>query len=149
MRIKWPNDIYHEQAKVAGILIENVIQGTTIQSSIIGMGVNVNQQKFDHRLYNPTSMSLIKGNKIDVETVLDILCEHIECYYLLLRQGHYEQIEQLYLNHLYRFQQTALFAHNGYLLSGSITGVMPDGRLVIHSNGKDRHFAPQQVSFVV
>src|ERR1035437_6675835 len=58
VKIKWPNDIYIRNKKVAGILIENSVSGNNLQHSIIGIGINVNQEKFSAKLPNPTSFRI-------------------------------------------------------------------------------------------
>lgn len=63
-RIKWPNDIYVEDRKICGILVENSIRGDQISSSIIGIGLNINQKHFDVTLPNPTSMALCHPHSI-------------------------------------------------------------------------------------
>jgi BirA family transcriptional regulator, biotin operon repressor / biotin---[acetyl-CoA-carboxylase] ligase len=149
IQIKWPNDVYHAGNKVAGILIENSIKGQAIQSSIIGIGLNVNELDFYPLLKNPTSLRAITGQTYLLEAVLETLSIQLEKYYLMLRQGSYEQLEQLYLGALYRYQEAGLYARNGHLLNGTITGVARDGKLIMISNGKEHQFAPQEVSFIL
>ena len=60
-RIKWPNDIYVGSKKICGILIENSLRGSEISTSIIGIGLNINQRNFNVNLPNPTSMVLERG----------------------------------------------------------------------------------------
>ena len=70
IRIKWPNDIYHRNKKLAGILIENTISGSQISSSVIGIGLNVNQTSFDPDLPNPTSVKLITGHETPIDDII-------------------------------------------------------------------------------
>ena len=76
-RIKWPNDIWIEDRKICGILIENVFSGNTVESSIVGIGLNLNQKEFDPALPNPTSLSLETGNEYPLEETMDALYEKI------------------------------------------------------------------------
>lgn len=69
--IKWPNDIYYRDKKICGILIENVISGYTIDRSIVGIGINVNQTDFLSDAPNPISMSNIAGHTFDLELLLE------------------------------------------------------------------------------
>ena len=73
--IKWPNDIYFNNKKIAGILIKNEIKGMMLGTSIIGIGLNVNQTSFDENLPNPISMKMITGNDYDLEAILIEICE--------------------------------------------------------------------------
>ena len=68
--IKWPNDIYFKDSKIAGILIKNEIKGMMLGTSIIGIGLNVNQTTFDDNLPNPISMKMITGKDYDLEEIL-------------------------------------------------------------------------------
>ena len=68
--IKWPNDIYFNNKKIAGILIKNEIKGIMLGTSIIGIGLNVNQTSFDESLPNPISMKMITGKDYDLEEIL-------------------------------------------------------------------------------
>ena len=69
-RIKWPNDIYVGDLKVCGILIENILKGPDVGSSIIGIGLNLNQTVFPEDIPNPTSLSLLTGRSYDPESEL-------------------------------------------------------------------------------
>ncbi|HHN48489.1 MAG TPA: biotin--[acetyl-CoA-carboxylase] ligase, partial [Bacteroidales bacterium] len=59
--IKWPNDVYADDQKIAGILISNTIEGQEITWSVIGIGVNINQTKFESPAPNPVSLKLLSG----------------------------------------------------------------------------------------
>ncbi len=69
-RIKWPNDIYTGDRKICGILIENILHGAEVASSIIGIGLNLNQKDFPSDLPNPVSMSQLTGEQYDIEDEL-------------------------------------------------------------------------------
>lgn len=69
VQIKWPNDVYVDGKKIGGILIENDLNGQQIGSSIIGIGLNVNQVQFDTHI-SATSLKLESGQAFDVQTVL-------------------------------------------------------------------------------
>ena len=76
-RIKWPNDIYIRNKKVCGMLIENVLKGKFVDTTILGIGVNVNQKVFSDNLPNPVSMSLLTGKEYDVKEIIERLREVI------------------------------------------------------------------------
>lgn len=75
LKIKWPNDIYLNNGKAGGILIQNALSGAMLQSSVVGIGLNVNQTAFDPALPNPTSLLNFSGKKYD----LDLLAENLFC----------------------------------------------------------------------
>lgn len=74
VRIKWPNDIYIGDRKICGILIENVLSGSQVAASIIGVGLNVNQNVFPPDLPNPVSLSLLTGRNYELDEVLARFC---------------------------------------------------------------------------
>jgi BirA family biotin operon repressor/biotin-[acetyl-CoA-carboxylase] ligase len=95
VRIKKPNDIYVNGQKISGILIENNIKGHDIVSSIIGIGLNVNQNEFKH-VNNATSLSRISGKNFDLKDCLTNLCEYIEARYLQLKTNKIELLDKDY-----------------------------------------------------
>jgi len=148
-KIKWPNDIYYHDSKLGGILIENTINGSRISSSVIGIGINVNQKEFGPLLSNPTSLSLISNESYNLSELTEKLCSFIEKYYLQLRQQHYNFLDKGYMVSLYRYQQTHEFKKGNQIFKGEINGVAKDGKLLIHSNGKELRFAFKEVEYVL
>lgn len=147
--IKWPNDIYYRHNKVAGILIENTISGSHLSSSIIGIGLNVNQTKFDSVLANPSSLKLISGQEFSINTIINRLSSYMEKYYLQLRKLHYHFLEKGYTESLYLYNQTATFLRDGQAFKGQIVGVTREGKLIIESNGKELKFGMKELSYVI
>lgn len=148
IRIKWPNDIYQRHKKLAGILIENTISGSHISSSVVGIGINVNQTNFDPKLPNPNSFKLITGQEIPTETVVEKLSCYLEKYYLQLRQLHFNFLDKGYMVNLYRYHQTATYSKNGQQFKGEIIGVTKEGKLIIESNGKELRFGMKEVEYL-
>jgi BirA family biotin operon repressor/biotin-[acetyl-CoA-carboxylase] ligase len=149
IKIKWPNDIYWRNRKLGGILIENTISGSNISSSVIGIGINVNQDVFDPELPNPVSLLQIANLPFKIESLLDGLSVFIEKYYLQLRQRHFNFLDKGYTVALYRYQQTHEFKKGNQLLRGEINGVAKDGKLILHSNGKELRFAFKELEYVI
>lgn len=149
VKIKWPNDIYYHDSKLGGILIENTISGSRLSSSVIGIGINVNQKEFDPSLSNPTSLSLISNEAYKLPKLTEQLCSFIEKYYLQLRQQHYNFLDKGYMVSLYRYQQTHEFKKGNQVFKGEINGVAKDGKLLIHSGGKELRFAFKEVEYVL
>lgn len=153
VKIKWPNDIYYHDKKVGGILIENSISGTKIASSIIGIGINVNQEEFDESLPNPGSLIQIKKPAstavYDIPKLVEELCACLEKYYLQLRQRHFNFLDKGYTVALYRYQQTHEFKRGESTFKGEINGVAKDGKLIIHSGGKELRFGFKEVEYII
>jgi len=83
--VKWPNDIYIDQKKIGGILIENQWKGSLLEVAIVGIGINVNQVSFDD-LQGVTSLSLLGSKNYDLRLVLTKVFEKIEFYYNMLKR---------------------------------------------------------------
>lgn len=126
--IKWPNDIYVEDRKICGMLIENSIQGERFISSISGIGLNVNQVDFSEDLPNPVSLKMVSGKEYKLKPLLDLLCEGLdEKYDQLIHEK--KALNDDYFLHLYRFNEWADYEHNGAVVTAKITGVNRFGLL--------------------
>jgi len=145
--IKWPNDIYVEKKKISGILIENSLKGNAIDSSIIGIGINLNQKKYD--LPNATSLALELGDDTEREYFIERLLISIEKWYLKLNNGDKISILNAYYESLMWKDELHEFQTEGNLFKGIIIGIDESGRLVIESeNGKTYTFNVKEVSFI-
>ena len=149
IKIKWPNDIYFRDKKLGGVLIENNINGTRLSSSVVGIGLNINQEVFDVSLPNPISFFQITNREFKLETLIELLASFIEKYYLQLRQLHFNFLDKAYTVALYRYQQTYEFKKGEQIFKGEINGVAKDGKLIIHSAGKELRFGFKEVEFVI
>ncbi|MEJ6712263.1 MAG: biotin--[acetyl-CoA-carboxylase] ligase, partial [Flavobacteriales bacterium] len=139
-KIKWPNDIYFENKKVAGILIENQIHKSSCEHSVVGIGLNVNQTEF-FKLPKATSLKQIIGVNFPVQNLLDRLCETIEARYLQLRANMYPSLLKSYLEHMYWFNEIHTFQTDALQFNASIIGVLRNGRLLLKfSDGSKRDF---------
>ena len=137
--IKWPNDIYVGEKKICGILIENSFRGKTIPSSIIGIGLNINQRNFNVNLPNPTSMVLCRQDlnchsdssqchserseeSFDIRTCLEEFMDIFTSYYnrYLAAEGDFSSLRQQYLKHLWRLDIPAEYLDYTSLLSGHL-----------------------------
>jgi BirA family biotin operon repressor/biotin-[acetyl-CoA-carboxylase] ligase len=125
--IKWPNDIYINDQKVAGILIENQIQGQRVNSSVIGIGLNVNQINFLH--IKATSIAKFKKSNYPLEQILHLLVEHIEIEIKQIHPNYYNKLNTKYLTHLYLYKTKHLFSDVNNVFEGIIEGVNEDGTL--------------------
>ena len=151
-RIKWTNDIYVGDKKIVGMLIENSLGGGCLARTIAGIGLNVNQAEFDPSLPNPTSMSLIRGEKFDREEILARLHHNIMSLYEVLRRGEKELLQSRYRSTMYRLGEKHPYAlADGTIFEGIIRGVQPSGELQIEhsSDGSLHEYLFKQVEFVI
>jgi BirA family biotin operon repressor/biotin-[acetyl-CoA-carboxylase] ligase len=148
LKVKWPNDLYFGNQKFGGILIENSLSGAKIQHSIVGIGLNINQQQFP--IPTATSLSQLTGRAYALDALAARLLECLERRYLQLRAGQVGALRADYLKVLYRYQETHLFEVDGQQVKGQIVGVEEDGRLAVAFGGKElRRFGMQEIRYVV
>lgn len=147
--IKWPNDILAEKGKLAGILIENIVSGTTVKQSVIGIGLNVNQEKFPSIVGKVTSLKKLTGNYYDTDLLLESIVISIEDFIGYIEKKEFQQLKKLYLKSLYRFEKPSMFEDkNGHIFLGRIVDVIEDGKLVIElENEKTRKFNFKEIKF--
>jgi BirA family biotin operon repressor/biotin-[acetyl-CoA-carboxylase] ligase len=132
LSIKWPNDILSANKKIGGILIENTVKGRKINNSIIGIGLNVNQEKFPDSLKNVTSLKKITNKVFDLEVLLVEIIEKIEERLKMLSLKKYSNLETDYLNVLYKKNIPTMFKDsNDVLFMGKIIGISSLGYLQI------------------
>ena len=149
--IKWPNDIYAGDKKVAGVLIEHFVSGQTLSASIVGIGLNLNQERFDSDAPNPTSVWLETGLRHDPEAALRELLCFLHHRYAALQQGEYVQTDGAYREKLYRYGQWAEYLHcvTGTPFTGKIAGVDVYGCLrVEHRDGTTETFSFKEVKYL-
>jgi BirA family biotin operon repressor/biotin-[acetyl-CoA-carboxylase] ligase len=128
--IKWPNDILSADKKICGILIENVIKNK-LNSTIIGIGINVNQTEFN-ALHKASSLKNITGVQYDLDEILYNIIKNTTYYSSLLEEGKYEDVKNEYEINLFRKNKPSTFKNaNGELFSGFIKGVTKYGKLQV------------------
>ncbi|WP_439181914.1 biotin--[acetyl-CoA-carboxylase] ligase [Carboxylicivirga taeanensis] len=148
--IKWPNDIYINNSKVAGILIENSIIGNHLDYCIVGIGLNVNQEQFVSDAPNPISLKQASSTTFELERVLDQLLENIEHQYHQLETHRLSLVDQHYFNSLYRKEGLHKFKDTNGLFEARIEAVSEMGLLtLVDTEGKQREYAFKEVSFVL
>lgn len=146
--IKWPNDIVCRGSKVCGVLIENSIIGERVRHSIVGIGVNLNQQTFPPFLPGATSLRVISGLDFDPESLIDPLSEAMAKYYDMLRSDG-DQLRQVYHERLHGLGKKQLFSRADHRFLATITGVSDSGRLELEMDDDSREtFAVKEVVFV-
>lgn len=148
IRIKWPNDIYVGSQKIAGILIENTLREKCIQSTIIGVGVNINQNVFPTGL-NATSLALLAEKELELMNVLVRLCGFLEARYLQLKAGKREAIDAAYLQMLFQIDEWCWYETGGSRFEGKIKGVTAYGRLGVEiKSGDVKEFDLKEICFL-
>ena len=160
--IKWPNDIYYNDQKLVGILIENTLSGRHIAYTIAGIGINVNQTQWLSNAPNPVSMSQITGEEYDVENLLNAFLEAIQRW----ETASTEQLREEYINHLYRRtgwhsyleREVSVAPTNIQLSAQAADGVFlaqwvditPQGEWVLRlKSGEEKRYHFKQIRFVL
>jgi len=145
--VKWPNDIYWNDKKLVGILIENSLQGTKIKSSVIGIGLNVNQKVFVSNAPNPVSLLQITGRRQNRKLLLTKICQNIQKLYTELSVT---KIRAEYAEALYRKEGFYAYRANDETFQAKIISVHPDGQLELETKaGERKGFYFKEVSFVL
>ena len=174
-KIKWPNDIYVGDKKICGVLIENSLRGENLSSSIIGIGLNINQRNFDVNLSNPTSMALETGLQEDIKGCLEEFMDIFQnTLFAALSSDH--NLRDSYLSHLWRRNIPAQYIdlstqhielsnqhiepsahpspegqHPGREFTGIIRNLSPIGHLQIEDTekGELKKFAFKEISYIL
>ena len=132
LSIKWPNDIMSVNKKICGILIENSISSNKIYASIIGIGLNVNQIQFPESLKNASSLKALTNITYDLDNLLIKLIKEIKSSLQILSLEKYTQLEQQYLDVLYKKNIPTMFKNSeDVLFMGKILGISDSGNLLI------------------
>jgi len=147
--IKWPNDIYIGDKKVAGILIQNYVQGAYIKSSIIGMGINVGQKKWPSDIPNPTSLEIATQQSLDRNVLLAEILEAISKEYKWLLNGS-KGIRDRYHMALYQRGGLMTFEIEREEITATIKGIDEIGRLIIDQPEiGDRAYRHDQIRMII
>lgn len=131
--IKWPNDIYVKQKKISGILIENTMSNARLQSSVLGIGINVNQTDFDPNIPNPTSFVMENSHVNNCVELVNELFTLVEKYYLKLKRREYDFLYAEYDKRLYLKNSLSPFVVKGIEQNGIIRGIDKQGMLKLET----------------
>ena len=146
LSIKWPNDIYFGDKKVAGILVENAIIGNEVKYSIAGIGLNVNQTTFVSDAPNPVSLKQITGKEYDIDQWMKDL---LDAVHVVLNEPE-EAIWTYYKAHLYRREGWYPFEDKNGTFEARISDVLPTGEIVLRDQqGKEQKYHFKQVRYVI
>lgn len=146
-QIKWPNDLYYKNRKIAGMLVELAVSNMGVNQCVVGIGLNVNQLKFSGAVPNPCSMKQITGDHTDLEFLAQKLM-HFCSVHASSDLGH---IHEKYIQNLYQYKSTASYRdeRTGEVFQGKITGIDPSGKLQVeHKNGHLLSFMLKEISYL-
>ena len=151
--VKWPNDVYWQDKKACGMLIENSLDGSDIATSIVGIGINVNQEHFLSDAPNPVSLINITGREHDLMALLKRVCSRIEQLVESLGDAdartdlHQRYMAALYRNdgQLHPYEDAA-----GNRFMAMVTGIAPDGTLTLrHEDGTTHDYLFKEVRHII
>ena len=151
--VKWPNDVYWQDKKICGMLLENSLDGSDIATCIVGIGLNVNQERFVSDAPNPVSLFNITGQEHDLESLLKRVCSRIEQLVNTLDDATArEQLHRQYMAALYRNdgQQHLWEDAAGHRFMASVAGIAPDGTLTLqHEDGTRHDYLFKEVKHII
>lgn len=148
VKIKWPNDIYIGNKKVAGILIENDVINNVIKESLIGIGINVNQSKFMSDAPNPTSLINLLKKETDIDELLESFFIKYEENYRILKEDKFDSIRERYLSKMFRINEKHEYIIDDEIKTGKIIGIDEYGFLQMSINNTVRSFDIKDVKYL-
>jgi len=144
--IKWPNDLFINDSKAGGILIENIIKGTLWQWTIVGIGLNINQEEFEEFNLKATSLKLETGKNFDVlnlaEELVSLVLKRIED----IKSGNFQTVLEEYNQYLFARNKTVRLKKESIVFQTNILGVSPSGQLIT-KDAFERRFDFDEVEF--
>ena len=146
IHIKWPNDILVHEKKICGILIENQLRGTTIETSVVGIGLNVNQ--VNSLPERATSIAIEVKRQLTLNEVFEKVLCRLEIRYLQLKQQKAVALRAEYMNRLYRKNQRKHYQTDSETFEGTITNVDELGRLALSVGNEVRYFEVKQIRYL-
>lgn len=150
--IKWPNDIYWQEKKICGILIENDLEGSNIGKCICGIGLNINQECFLSDAPNPISLKMITGKVHEREIILKTILHRIEQNYQKLKNepNYASELSMSYAKSLFRREGMHRYQDGNGVFNAQLIRVEADGRFVLlDENGDERSYLFKEVQYVL
>ena len=146
--LKWPNDVYWNDRKISGTLIETSVDSRGIKRCVFGVGVNINQMQFLSDAPNPVSLAQIVGHEVDREEVLQKIIDAFLRYYELLRRADYQDVSGIYHLSLYRRKGYHWYEDADGKFEGAFVEVEDVGHLVLHDKkGVIRSYTFGEIKF--
>lgn len=148
--IKWPNDIYVGKKKIAGILIENIIEASEISKCVLGVGLNVNQKKFPSEIPNPISLSVAKKDEIMLDKCFDKLLGFIDKELQHINDREFKKLDESYFDALLNYKRWAFYkTKEGKEFEGQISDIMPMGELIVTTRDNNkRNFGFKEIEYI-
>ena len=146
-QIKWPNDILVGGKKIAGILIENQLQGTRISCSIIGIGLNLNQTFFED--LNATSLQLETEQTVQPRTFLNLLAHEMNEQFQLIYSSSFEILKTEYENNLFQMNELKSYEDEFGVFVGKIIGTTEEGKILIEKSNAIQSYGLKEVTFLM
>lgn len=147
-KIKWPNDIFWNDRKAGGILIENVIKENTWQWAVVGIGLNINQTNFDvESVFKPVSLKQISGKEYDVVELAKELHQNVLTRFSALEKNSFEQMLEEYNQYLFGLDKKVKLKKNNAVFETTIKGVSEQGQLIT-ADTMERKFDFNEVEWV-
>lgn len=148
--IKWPNDIYWNEKKICGILLENTILEDNIGHSVAGIGININQENFRSEAPNPVSLKQITNRDYNLEEILKTVVDNINAYYQQIKIGKTDFLIKQYKESLFRKDGYHLYNDGISDFLARIQDVDSSGLLILKTKeGEERHFAFKEVKYII
>lgn len=149
VKIKWSNDIYVENKKIAGILIEHIITGSSITHSIIGIGININQTDFPPFLPCPTSLKSETGHHYDIKNLCTDYANRFLNAFELFTPKQELPLTETYIQHLFLLHEKHDYLIDGQKTKATIIGIDTYGCLLMEmENGKREAFELNRITYV-
>ncbi len=145
--IKWPNDILINGKKIAGILIENQLQGSFIVGSIIGIGLNINQTDFKD--LNATSLKLENGGFISIQDFVFSLINELKSFWKIVESGNFDLLEKYYFSYFWLLNVESIFSDKNGDFYGTIRGVEENGLLKMERNNQIVNYDLKEIKFPI
>ena len=148
--VKWPNDVYWNNKKICGMLLEHTLEGWNIASTLTGVGINVNQQRFFSDAPNPVSLLQITGKETNIVKLLEKVVMAFSKRYETLKQGGFAIIHEEYMRHLYRKDGFFTYEDGSGRFEAAIKDISPEGMLTLcRRNGREHTYAFKEVRFAI
>lgn len=148
VNIKWPNDIYIDNQKIGGLLIESISSGSAIKWMVSGIGVNINQVIFPKEISPVCSLQMVTGREHDVKSILVKICKQLEKWIDTFNQNNFDEIQNTYFNRLFRYKEVATYKIGGQKVLAEIVGVTNTGQLLVSITNEVHSFFPKEIEFV-
>jgi BirA family biotin operon repressor/biotin-[acetyl-CoA-carboxylase] ligase len=149
VHIKWPNDIIADGKKVAGILIENILNGDQYSAAVVGIGMNVNQSSFGTDAPKAVSVFQLTGKEFDIEEAMQHLFAHVEARYLQLRAGKTEKLRSDYHEKLFRLGEPARYTDFKTIFDATLEKISEEGLICLRDkDGAERKYNFKEVGLL-